>query len=387
MDPVKVKQEPGSSSPSIKKKRDNLASPIKIFKDKQNGSRPITSSITSLQRKLKSTEKKTLSKSSIPMPMKKLNINEIQVKKEPGTLKNILNKKQISEFMVNVPKIEFDEKENNQIDHNDDESSKFSSPFNSRADTVGTNLTFLTKANTDIDISKSINVKPQELLSSSSLKIEGSSDLGNNENISFLSSPCVDRELKKKRKILSVSGSKNEDEITNKRRNQSKNVLNSNNDNDSFDSHEATDGSLSNDIEDSEMNFGIDMGKRPKTPPKFYPDDKPIYEYMEGEDAIYYEIMGKKDRNEVLDENEKQFSEYVHYDFKQWSEQSQSFVNEYDELLKRVILARIKFNKRFQFLKKNLDEFAINLENHGGEITKKSEILKEYCNKIVTEIE
>ena len=59
----------------------------------------------------------------------------------------------------------------------------------------------------------------------------------------------------------------------------------------------------------------------------------------------------------------------------------------YDALMKRVILARLKFDKRVKFLKDNLDTFALNLEKYGTEVNKRSEILKEYCSKIVDEID
>lgn len=48
--------------------------------------------------------------------------------------------------------------------------------------------------------------------------------------------------------------------------------------------------------------------------------------------------------------------------------------------------ARMKFNKRFQLVLDNLDEFAVKLEKSGKEINKRSEMLKEYCSKIVNEI-
>jgi len=95
------------------------------------------------------------------------------------------------------------------------------------------------------------------------------------------------------------------------------------NDNINFNSMDATNGSDEEAITDKII-----------PPPKYNVIDTPVYEYMEGEDAIYYEILGKKDRNEELDNNEKQFFEFVSYGFEQWSEQSLIFTREYNNLMK-----------------------------------------------------
>lgn len=460
MDKVKVKQEPGLSGSSNKKPnlKPNLTSPIKVSKDKLNssnnrpsttsqinnatGSVPSSSSISSSESVVPQTRKliakhnnpiKPKNK-SIPSGASSSNISnisnpsiKIQVKKEPGLPNSNADsiKEKLSEFMVDIPDLDLkkksDEKEResdhhyqhaNHVENDDQEdlSSKFSSPFNSRVDTAGTNLTFLTKGtNADISnknlISKKImsnhrnnviNNKQIHSLSSSEptelLKIRDSSEMSNDENSNLLSSsPCINRKFKQNANDPKNSNSKRkiDDQTLLKsfKKSKSKNMDESNKENESFNSTDANDGSL-NDEEFEDEEDG--RNGRPKTPIKFKPDSKPIFEYMEGEDLIYYDIMGKnKNNNEnlELDENEKQFFEYVHYNFDQWKEQNEIFISEYNKLMQNVINARVKFNKRFQFLRKNLDEFAINLENHSDKISKKSEILKEYCNKIVTEID
>ena len=297
-----------------------------------------------------------------------------------------MNKSKIIEFMMEIPEI------NKSHSSKDNNVSKFSSPFSNRTDMAGTNLTLQTRATkepieeeNDILSGKSTSkfvrfgdLKDESGSNLSSLKLRESSE--GDENSSFLSSPCVERKLKQKRTREGNECGTDQELIRKMRLKKARLELSSNehegNDNINFNSMDATNGSDEEVITDKII-----------PPPKYKVIDTPVYEYMEGEDAIYYEILGKKDRNEELDNNEKQFFEFVSYGFEQWSEQSLIFTREYNNLMKKVILARIKFDRRVKYLKDNLDIFALDLEKQGEEINKRSDILKEYCEKIVQEIE
>lgn len=402
MDQIKVKQEPGINGSATKK---SLTSPLKVSRECKSSSRPATStSINRMQSKIpigktpivvkqeqigSGRNSKHKHSSSSGSNVGSSNSEKGSSSKQPKLHKNVASNKKILEFMVDVPEL-------TDAMHNDD-SSKFSSPFNSRVDTAGTNLTFPTKGNTEVDefkngldqglkhLHQNDNMvadlmKEKGNYNISRLQFRESSDQGDSgDNLSFISSPCVERKIKQKRKIFEDEVESTKKQKLNIFNNSGRKISDSRDDKEnSFNSTNATDGS------DEPV---PDTTKRPRTPTKYIVDDKPIYEYMEGEDEIYYEIMGKKSREEELDNNEKQFFEFVHMNFDQWSEQSTSFIKEYDALMKRVILARLKFDKRVKFLKDNLDTFALNLEKYGTEVNKRSEILKEYCSKIVDEID
>lgn len=435
MDKVKVKQEPenvNSSTKKVNSSNDSIKVSNKISKPSTISSSSSSSSATSTTKTTtKHSHLKTNAMTRSPNIMVKTEIKKSMFKKAdiingnnnnscqatnssssdyepPSRVKkmrqnnalnnNISSTDKILEFMVQVPKL-------TDGVHNDD-SSKFSSPFNSRVDTAGTNLTFLTKAgNTEADDyrfkSNGNNNKEKVTLTNSQLNNEyednsndftlktkhfppglkfrdSSEQADSGDNLSFISSPCAERKIKQKRKKIfevdtdSMKKQKVENVTTNDE---------TNNENISLISNNATDGSEETPLSRSNLT------KRPSTPKKYCVDDKPIYEYMEGEDVIYHEIMGKKNNTEEFDDNEKQFFDFVHLNFDQWCEKSIEFNKEYENLMKKVILARMKFDKRVKFLKNNLDTFALNLEKYGTEINKRSEILKEYCSKIVDEIE
>lgn len=408
MDEIRVKKEPGVAVSNTKK---NLTSPIKVGKECKLASRPATSNSFNrkskhatnqtpivIKQEHKDSESKVRQKCNSSSGSNVANSTEEHehIKQQKSKYhKSVASNNKILDFMIDVPEL-------TDAMHNDD-SSKFSSPFNSRVDTAGTNLTFLTKGNTEIDDDKFKNgfdhnvkqvhhmegsmnhliadmLKDKSNYNISRLQFRESSDQGDSgDSLSFISSPCVERKIKQKRKIFEEDIEASKKQKLNIFNNSNREIKESIDDKEtSFNSTNATDGS------DEPI---PESGKRPGTPPKYQVDNKPIYEYMEGEDEIYYEIMGKKSRDEELDSNEKQFFEFVHMNFEQWSEQSISFIREYDTLMKRVILARLKFDKRVKFLKDNLDTFALNLEKYGTEINKRSEILKEYCSKIVDEID
>ena len=404
MDQIKVKQEPGINGSVTKK---SLTSPLKTSKECKSNSRPTTStSINRMQSKIpigktpivikqeqrdSSWKSKHKHSSSSGSNIGSSNSEKGSAKKQNHKLhKSVANNNKILEFMIDVPEL-------TDAMHNDD-SSKFSSPFNSRVDTAGTNLTFLTKGNTEAEDFKSgvdhglkhshqnDNIvtdlmKEKGNYNISRLQFRESSDQGDSgDNLSFISSPCVERKIKQKRKIFEDEVKSTKKQKLNIFNNSDRKISDSRDDKEnSFNSTNATDG--------SDEPVPDIAKKRPGTPKKYIVDVKPIYEYMEGEDEIYYEIMGKKSREKELDSNEQQFFEFVHMNFEQWSEQSTSFIKEYDALMKRVILARLRFDKRVKFLKDNLDTFALNLEKYGTEVNKRSEILKEYCSKIVDEID
>lgn len=365
MSTVKVKIEPGTDKKSSNNMNSNLQknSPEKL---KENG-RSVQLSNTSQIPRLKPTDK-----AEIKVKLEK--IEPIPASKSKN--KEIIEKNKLMDFMLEVPELNIHEET---MPDNESDCSKFSSPFDSRVDTAGTNLTFMTKStvrNDKVAIVKSEvknNIDVQSQLRESSDLLDDSGSFG--------SSPCVGQKIK-----LSKKKEQNLFQETKplKKKHKSSNSVNDyRKENISFDSVEATDG----DSELRSQEYGVFNEQRPCTPPKYRIDNKPVYEYMEGEDAIYFDIMGKKDITEKLDDNEKQFFDFVHLNFEQWAEQSERFNHEYKKLMEQVIVARIKFDKRFQYLRENLDEFAINLEKFGTDINKRSEILKEYCNKIVNEID
>lgn len=420
MDSIKVKQEPSISGGNRKRKvsstpvdeaKDNKYSSTSAPK-KQNklvNHTPITikkenfkDQNSTLKRKQYKATHNSSNGSSSSCSGGDVNNNgsvkSFKVKEKQRGFKEMSNKdkNKMLEFMIDVPEIA--------DAMNNDDSSKFSSPFNSRVDTAGTNLTFLTKGHTEGDdfnnnykgganklkthVNANMNsnvLNPGTSVQNDSTHLPGlqfrdsSEVVDSGDNLSFLSSPCVER---KKRKVFEneIEGSgakKQKTNIFNIGIGKGEKVKDRN---DSYDSNIATDGSA-----EASMNDNSDI--RPLTPKKYQIDEVPTYEYMEGEDQMYYEIMGKNKETEELDDNEKQFFNFVHMNFEQWSEQSILFVKEYESLMRRVMLARLKFNKRIKFLKNNLDEFALNLEKYGIEINKRGEILKEYCSKIVNEME
>ena len=302
--------------------------------------------------------------------VKKGNVEEREKEKESksdgsNSIKLKSNdKNKILEFMMEIPEIN-----NYEINQKTKTSVNISSPFN------------------DLDIkgslkekgNKKIIDKEKKLKENTSLQLRYSSD----ENSSFLSSPCVERNLKLKRD-REGNDCRNDKELVKKiKLSTEKDEI----DRDvSVNSMEATNGSNEEEEEIDDLNVDNE-NKRPQTPIKYIINDKPIYEYMKGEENDYYDIIGKKDKTEELDDNEKQFFEFVHYNFNQWSEQPENFAKEYKELMDELIIARIKYDKRIKLLRDNLDGFALNLEEFSNELNKRSKILKEYCEKIVEEIE
>lgn len=276
----------------------------------------------------------------------------------PAISKTEKEKKKLIDYILEIPDIQT--KEGQEEINRDDESSKFSSPFDSRVDTAATNITFQKQHENILHRDKSKDVR---------IDLPGTES---EENFSFFSSPCVSKKAKdshkapKKRKFEGGRGSVNNKRPLPKAARE-------------VDSMDAING--------SDENSDKEEAGLIQTPLPYIIDEKPIYEYMEGEDSVYYDILGKKDRNESLDENERQFLDYIHMNFDQWYEESGRFAKEYDVLTKKVILARLKFDRRIHFLRKSLDTFALNLEKYGEEIHKRSEILKEYCERIVTEVD
>lgn len=395
MDKIKIKKEPEEniSKRSPGEKISKIQHKTKALLSSSSASKDINTTkmnnILTPDIKIKLEKKCNANKSSVKSnninSIKKVSNNEIK----DVSIKNSQLKNKILDFLIKVPKI------TNQNQNKDDDSSRFSSPFNSRVDTAGTNLTFLTKGgnvenyqtkakqeNTSNEETIDIIRKPRTISTTTVLNIKDLNEqINSDDNLSFISSPCVDRKAKQKRGIfVREAGDYKRQKQNDKAEESSENI--------SCNSIIATAGSdESNDIQNQ---------KRPSTPKKYYIDDQPIYEYMEGEEAIYHEIMGKNNEdggeqknisNEEMTDQEKQFFDFVHMNFEQWSEQNIEFVKEYDKLMKQVILARVKFDKRVKFLKNKLDIFAIFLEKYGLEIHKRNEILKEYCNKIVDEIE
>lgn len=117
--------------------------------------------------------------------------------------------------------------------------------------------------------------------------------------------------------------------------------------------------------------------------------NQPVYDPIEDEsESTYLELIGKTNNEcEVeLNPNEKEFLEDARLKFDEWIEKGEEINREHLRLTHNAILARMKFNKRFQLVLDNLDEFAVKLEKSGKEINKRSEMLKEYCSKIVNEI-
>lgn len=398
MDEIKVKKEPVALNSSKKK----IHSPDKNINKIQHKTK-ILSSSSSVSKDNNTPRLDDISTPNIKIKLEK-GCNTIKINNKSNGInsgskdvekviveandRNLQLKNKILDFMIEVPEITTE-------NHNrDDDSSRLSSPFNSRVDTAGTNLTFLTKGGNVENYPtkvKQVNASTEENTESmkkhknnfvTSINIKDLNDqVNSDDNISFISSPCADRKAKQKRSIFVG-------EIDNYKRQKQSEKVDESVENISCNSIIATAGS-------DESNEIIDQ-KRPSTPKKYHIDNQPIYEYMEGEEAIYHEIMGKNNEeegeqkntsNEEMTDHEKQFFDFVHMNFEQWSEQNIEFIEEYDKLMKQVILARIKFDKRVKFLKNKLDTFAICLEKYGLEIHKRNEILKEYCNKIVEEIE
>lgn len=370
METVKVKLEPGinKSEPTYLKSGSSLPLTSSPNKTKENGSRNAPSSSISHIPRLKPIDKSEI-KVKLEKPVTSSCIKNADNK---GTVE----KKKMMNFIIDVPELEF--KEDN-VNDNESDCSKFSSPFDSRVDTAGTNITFITKSTHQ---EEKRGLKKLDIRTGlGNHVIEDFSDL-TEKGSSFGSSPCVDQNLKLKRK-QELNKQKQHIQTKRKKIKGFDKVNQENKENFSFNSIEATDG----DSETRSQEYGTFDEQRPCTPPQYRINEKPIYEYMEGEDAIYFDIMGKKDVTEKLDNNEKQFFDFVHLNFNQWVKQSELFNHEYKKLMEKVVVARIKFDKRFQYLRKNLDDFALNLEKFGTDINKRSEILKEYCNKIVNEIE
>ncbi|TID29520.1 hypothetical protein CANINC_001915 [Pichia inconspicua] len=365
MNTIKVKLEPGTDKDNYNNSTTQSCSPQK---PKEIGKSRPSSSISQIPRL------KTVEKTEIKVKLENPVVNVLSKKKNNKTLENST----LMDYMLEVPELNFNEEA---LPDNESDCSKFSSPFDSRVDTAGTNLTYMTKNTTRNEKDPLIKIEEKTTHMEKQSQLRQSSDLLNDCN-SFGSSPCIDQKIKLNKK--KEQDLLDENKLLKKKKLKPSNLGNNQRkENVSFDSVDATDG----DSELRSQNYGVFDEQRPCTPPNYRIDTKPVYEYMEGEDAIYFDIMGKKDPTEKLDENEKQFFDYVHMNFEQWVEQSERFNHEYKTLMEQVIVARIKFDKRFQYLRENLDEFAINLEKFGSDINKRSEILKEYCNKIVNEIE
>lgn len=372
----------------LRKNQMVLNSPIKIEERAQQDSHILATSNEMSTNGLKS--------SSTP--------NKVEVKRETGVdittprddvQDNYKNELVEGKSLESMNEIQGPEIEGGKENENGEDSSKSSSPFNSRVDTAGTNLTFLTKANPEFEQPQSnvngnsanelykkllfFNCSDEELKNLTKPDLEEFGDSGTERTASVVSSPCIERTRKK-------TTEREKGEKLKRRKLEIFNHDDKEHDyHSSFDSVAANNGSAGfYDQDEKEDSFEI---PEPKIPLKYYIDGKPIYEHMEGEEAFYYDIIGKKNKEEKVDDNEKQFLEFVHLNFDQWREQNEAMVKEYDRLMKKVIVARLKFDRRVQFLKKNIDSFALHLEKYGEEIGKRSDILKEYCSKIVSEME
>ncbi|GMM29135.1 hypothetical protein DAMA08_018510 [Martiniozyma asiatica (nom. inval.)] len=132
---------------------------------------------------------------------------------------------------------------------------------------------------------------------------------------------------------------------------------------------------------------------KPMTPPdKYVKCNLPIFEKLSSDEEEEKNEgkaidVTKYNVHEKMSAIKNGFSSYNKLKFEEWCEKSSEFMKEYEMLHHKVLMARKKFDTRFQYLISNLDDFALQLEQCGVEIKKRSEILKEYCSKIVKEIE
>lgn len=146
----------------------------------------------------------------------------------------------------------------------------------------------------------------------------------------------------------------------------------------------------SSDIANSSMqsNVSVDCDSAPL--PGKYPTTRiPVYEPLEENvepETTYWNLIGKEGPCGEANPNESEFIRDAKLTFDEWIQKGSEFEKEQQDLNEKAIIARMKFDKRFQFILDNLDEFAMKLEKCGEEINKRSEILKEYCSKIVDQI-
>lgn len=370
---IKVKKEPGireftgNEKNQISKKLNNsknekfLKSPIKNNKNLNNDENLVSKcndkikNCSSSRRNSKSSSESSFSSSAIKIKGIESKSRKNNNRKDDDKDKDREGENEINDFvkqyMIDVPDLK--------NLRNSQDNDKFSSPLKVK-----------------IESDKTVNLLKLKMGIEETNEELSELDLNCDSNNSFLSSPCIDRKINEKRNRS--NNSIYQDNFKKLKINKDTEMANESQDN-SFDSIEAMNG--------SDEIFDDKYLKKLETPKKYIVDKIPVFEYMEGEDEFYNKVMGKTTINEEFDENEKQFLNFVHMNFEQWSEQHIKFTKEYDNLMKKVILARKKFDKRVQFLKKHIDSFALDLEKHGDKINERSKILKDYCNKIVEEID
>lgn len=148
--------------------------------------------------------------------------------------------------------------------------------------------------------------------------------------------------------------------------------------------------------ESMNSNIGVDGGSDYENMPekvasaavgKYQVINKPVFEAIDGEnESTYLGLIGKTNGAVELNNNEWKFLEDSKLKFDEWIEKGETINREHLQLTHKAVMARMKFDKRFQLILDNLDDFAIKLEKCGDEINKRSEMLKEYCSKIINEI-
>lgn len=87
-----------------------------------------------------------------------------------------------------------------------------------------------------------------------------------------------------------------------------------------------------------------------------------------------------------LNANEQALLEFSTENLNQWSLSGFEMINEYENLIKRAILARIKLDSKFQLLKQTIDLHAKGLESHGTALEAKSKKIGNMSSAILREM-